>query len=203
MTDIPGDEAPKRISNMQEFQSYVKDGTRGYLDSVPIAAMAAWFGPGGSQMYFQPLGQFQIDPYSTPIAIFHDDNVIRVYTLPSKVPDPKPAVWTDRRPRRYTFTKTAPTYVVEEMDLQLMADEIIDEWVVLAEATSSAEAELDKVIQWITDEKPATIADIIVGLHEGAHRMTDDDGDEEEEDDDASGGGNVTPPPAPQTPPAH
>lgn len=148
MTDVVEvEEEDEKIATIEQFNARI---ARGVGDAVhPVGAMLAWFGPDGKPSHWKPLETVPFDRFSLVIALYQDDSVVRVYTLPAKAPEPVDKDWKIRRPLRYTLTKTAATYVVEEMDLRTMADEIIDERVRLATGMNSADAELEKVIEMV------------------------------------------------------
>ena len=193
------DETPVKITNFKEFNARVAEGIAEYLGHVPSTAMVAWFGPGGAPSYFRPLAPMPIDRYSIPIAIFQNDDVVRIYTLPAlppemrSPPEPPEKDWVVRKPLRFTLTKTAPTYVTEEMDLTIMSSEIIDEWTQAATEMNSADAELEKVmalVEALEPEQPAGAnlkewlrkEELLEALEARDHREVDDETQEGEDE---------------------
>jgi hypothetical protein len=197
------------VVDSKTLDAFINRGIREYLGKVPVATMVGWYGKAGTIEYFQTpkiqadgsasVHPLPIDRYSVPMAIFQNDEVIRVYTLPMPIPKERPADWVDRGPRRFTFTKTAPTLVIEEMTLATIGAEIVDEWTQLAEEMTSADAELEKVVSLVeameTDQPNGTNLkewirkqELLDLLEDKVHRETEEDDDEEEEDEVANGG---------------
>jgi hypothetical protein len=221
-TPIPAPAAPPvdppvEINDTKSFYSVLDAGTKAYLGRVPVATAVGWFGPRDATGATVGLTFFQlpqrltdgtaravpmsIDPFSVPIAIFQDDAMIRIYTLPAVVPEPRPDAWTDRAPRRFTLSKAAPTMVIEEMTLAVMADLIVDEWVGLAEGMSGADVELERVVELIDAMEPEQPVganakewirkdDLIEALEAKEHRGVDE---EEEEEPEANGSPTMAP----------
>src|SRR5271165_4160066 len=113
------EEDDEKVTSIEQFEARI---ARGVGDTVtPTGMTLAWFGPDGKPSYWTRFQPAPLDRFSGVIAVYQNDLVVRVYTLPLEPPKPKPADWDVRFPRRYTLTKTAPTYVVEEMNLTMMA----------------------------------------------------------------------------------
>ena len=192
MTDAPAPEVEEdededeKVTTIERFNARI---ARGVGDAAtPVGSMVAWFGPDGKPSHWRPAGAVPFDPFSIIIALFQNDAAVRVYTLPAAIPEPQPKDWKVRRPLRYTLTKAAPTYVVEEMDLTTMADEIIDERVRLAAGMSTADAELERVIDLVElmDPTPGTAnvidrAELLEALEARDHREFDEAPEEKEE----------------------
>jgi hypothetical protein len=222
-TPIPTDPPPTstaapvvEITDAKSFYAVLDAGTKNYMGKVPVATAVGWFGPRDATGAAVGLTFFQlpqrltdgtaravpmsIDPFSVPIAIFQDDGMIRIYTLPAVVPTPRPAEWTDRAPRRFTLSKAAPTMVIEEMPLGVMAELIIDEWTELAEGMSGADVELERVIALVEGLEPEQPVganskewlrkdDLIEALETREHREVDDsDGGDGADGDDGDDG---------------
>jgi hypothetical protein len=201
------------LKTMKEFGERIMVAAGVDVDELPHGVMFTWFGaPNGSPTVFRQGEPAPLDPQSRVIALFQNDDAARIYTIALVPPDPKPADWKPKAPARYTFSKLAPTYFVETMTLEVMADEIGDEWSELADGVSSGQRELDAVIEHIEglDEwvgKSTLIAELQGGLHHGV------DGDDEEEGEgelDDGPSDTIPPPPGvaaiveapPETPPS-
>jgi hypothetical protein len=183
----------EKLTSIKEFGERIAQGVETDPAELPQSQTAAWFGPGGSLLYLELFKPNPLDrvagsallSYSVIAAIFHDDETIRVYTLPAAIPDPRPTDWKVRSPGRTTLTKTAPTYVTEAIPLDTMADLIIDEWNALAGASSPADAELAAVVDYIeslneTVSRERLVSDLTEGLHRGEAEPDDDDDEPEE-----------------------
>jgi hypothetical protein len=164
---------------------------RTIADAVDIADLpqpqtAVLACPGAPPTKIELAKDVPFDPNSVVIGIFHDDEVIRIYSLGKAAPNPPPAGWKPSLPTRYVLTRTAPTYVSEVMSMDTMAAEMIDEWVQVAEGMNSAKAEREAVVAWletfVPDMQSAMFNEIIADIREGVHVEPDDDDDEEEED---------------------
>lgn len=187
MTEVAAEETEEHVTTIEQFNARIAAGIGD--QATPVGSMAAWFGPDGKPSHWRPGNPVPFDSFSFIIAIFQDAATVRVYALPAKPPEPQPADWKVRRPLRYTLTKVAPTYVIEEMDLTMMADEIIDERVRLATEINSADAELEKVIALIEflDPIPGGInvidrAELLEALEARDHREYEEEPDGEEPD---------------------
>ncbi len=174
------------ITTIKEFGEKILEGVNADIDDLPKGSMAAWFGAAGSGVtYFRHGETMPIEQYSRIVGIFQGDNDIRVYTI---CVDPKsagletPAGWKTQPPRRYTFTKTAPTYVAEVMSLETMADEIIEEWNELADDDDDEPGEFEAITEYIGGLDTLLDRDrLLADLNDGAHHP-DDEGDDGEED---------------------
>jgi hypothetical protein len=212
---------PPAVVDPKSFYARLDEGTKDYLGKVPVATMVGWFGAGGLTFFQLPQRltdgtaravPMSIDPFSVPIAIFQDDAVIRVYSLPALAPDPRPAEWVDRAPRRFTLTKGAPTLVIEELPLAVMADEIIHEWEELAEGMNLADLELERIVALIDSIDPLqppgankeewiNKAELLEALEAHEHRENDDEEElEDEPEPEVNGAQPPAPPPVPQPP---
>ena len=207
-TVVPEADDEIEVVDSKTLDAYINRGIKRYVGKVPQATVVGWYGKNGIEWIRLPtlkadgsavVHPLPIDPHSVPMSIFQNDAVIRVYTLPMPVPSPRPAEWVDRPPRRFTFTKTAPTVVIEEMSLATVGEEIVSEWVELAEEMSSADAELERVIDFVESLESAQPpganlkewvrkADLIDALDGREHREVDDGEEEEETEQDAPNG---------------
>lgn len=186
MTDVvaENEDEDEKITTLEQFHARI---ARGVGDTTrPVGSLVSWFGPNGAPSFWKPREPVPFDKGSVIIAIFQSDDVVRVYTLPAKTPEPKPADWVERRPLRYTLTRVAPTYVTEEMDLQMMADELIDEHVQVVTGMNSADAELERVIEMVELMDPvpggANVidrAELLEALEARDHREFDPDEEDE------------------------
>jgi len=155
------------------------------LSKLPQGRSVGWLpAPGSLAPTMIKAGEpIPFDPYSRVVSIFHDDEVIRVYTLGLVPPEPKPKDWTPSPPMRFTLTKSAPTYVSEIMNLDTMATEMIKEWVMVESDMTSTEAEREKVVAYleafVTDMQSAMFNEIIQDIREGVHAEPDDDDDDD------------------------
>ena len=171
------------ITTIEEFARTIMEAVD--IDDLPKCAACMVYDPHSGRQVFLKHGEtLPFDPFSRVIAIFQNDAVVRVYTLGAAPPkEGKPAGWKDQPPTRYTITKTAPTYVAETMNLDAMADEIIDEWTEVAEGMSSAESELEKVIDYVSGLDDIIARETLLGeLRDRLHREggdDEDDGDDE------------------------
>lgn len=186
---MPEDE---RISTITEFTDKILDGVGADINDLPRSSSMLWLGPGGSPVFLEVKKAVPFDPSSFVVAIFHNDAVVRVYTLPLKQPTPVPDGWKVRPPQRYTLSRTASTYVCDEMSLDTMADEIVEEWNQLALEMSSADIELEAVKDYIEGLPPTTtLGQLIEMLDAGLHH------EEEEETEIVENGATVPAPPPP------
>ena len=170
------------IKTIQEFRDRIEEGVNADLTDLPKGTTFAWFpNPvSGEPTMFKVLENVPFDAFSTVIAIFDQGDSITVYTLPRAVPDPKPTNWKVQPQIRYTLTKNAPTYFAEVMSIDAMADLIVDEWNLVAESLSSAEAEREAIADWLSEQPMGPTPILAEKIREGVHA----DGDDEEEDDD-------------------
>jgi hypothetical protein len=170
----------EKITTIKAFSERILSGVQADIDDLRRGGGAMWFGP-GSPCFIELTKPLPFDEYSVAIAVFQNDSVIRVYTLPAVPPTPRPAAWKTREPMCYTLTKLAPTYVFETMSLETMADEIVDEWNELAVEMSSAEAEREAVIDYIESfgAEPIGAMTLAQEIRDEVHLEDDDDeGDE-------------------------
>jgi hypothetical protein len=195
------------ITTGQEFIDTIMAGMSSDINDLPQPQAVAWFNdPLGKATIFRMGQSVPFDEFSFVAGIFHDDAVIRVYTVPRKPPEPKPEAWTIRRPTRYILSRTAPTYVSETMNLEIMATEIIDEWDQLAVDMSSAEVEREAIIAHIEGFGTEAISgpSLIEELRDEVH-LEEDDEDEEETETAEGVGAPPAPPvvvaPTPAAPP--
>ena len=183
------------IETVQECLREIFAGVDGDIDDLPKGATVAWFHTNHFDKktstplptIFRVSEVSPIDPFSRVMGIFHNDDVIRVYTLPTAPPTPRPEAWIDRPPTRYALSRTAPTYVAETMNLDAFAAETIKEWNALAhdgDEGPDADDELLAVVEYIERRNGETggmlaLTKLVEELSEGAHRPDDE---EEEED---------------------
>jgi hypothetical protein len=179
------------IETVQECLQAILEGVEGDIDDLPKGASAVWYPTTTDARTTFRVGEFvPFDPYSRVVGIFHNDDVIRVYTLPAAAPTPRPQAWIDRAPMRYTLSRTAPTYAVDTMNLDAFAAETIKEWNALVddEEGPNADDELLAVVEYIERRSSETggmlaLTKLVEELNEGAHRPDDEEeeeGDEEE-----------------------
>lgn len=188
------------VIDSKTLDAYINRGIKRYVGKVPQATVVGWYGKNGIEWIRLPtlkadgsavVHPLPIDPHSVPMSIFQNDAVIRVYTLPMPVPSPRPAEWVDRPPRRFTFTKTAPTVVIEEMSLATVGQEIVSEWKELADELVTADEELELVMELVESMESAQPpganlkewvrkADLLEALEARDHREVDDEEEEEE-----------------------
>jgi hypothetical protein len=148
------------------------------LDELPLCSQYVWPSPEGQPMRFS-LGE--PSPFKNParvFAIFLDEDLARVYTMPAGGADEK-----NRAPKRYTLQSWS-RFGVEAMGLQTFLDEIATEIGDLDPAGEEREA----IAQWLAENVSPAVADQI---REGAHE------DVEDEDEDDVETGKVIPLPAP------
>jgi hypothetical protein len=170
------------ITTIQEFRDAIEEGVNADIADLPRGTTLAWF-PTVSQSptMFKVTQPVPFDQYSTVIAVFDQGEAVTVYSLPRAVPEPKPSDWKVQPPLRYTLTKNAPTYVAEELSIDTMAELIIDEWNLVAESLSSAEAEREAVADWLATQGARTADSVAEEVREGAHNEDDDsDADDDE-----------------------
>lgn len=164
------------IETLDQFRTRILEGVVADIDDLPKGMSAAWFNnPATNQpTIFQVKEVAPFDKYSRVVAIFQGDHTVRIYTMASAPPDPKPADWPPREPTRYTLSRTAPTYVAEVMTLEAMADAIIDEWNLVA-GPETPDDELEAVIEYIAGLDVLVERDkLLTALREGDHH---DDGE--------------------------
>lgn len=152
------------------------------ITMLPRVQRVAWFPTvGAGPTAFKSGEEVPIDPSSLVFSIFHDDEVIRIYTLGKAAPTPKPDGWVAQPPTRYTLTKAAPTSVAEIMSLDTMAEEMINEWTNVESSMSSAEAEREAVIAWVASfgDEPISSSTLIQDLRDEVHLESDDDEDDD------------------------
>jgi hypothetical protein len=186
------DDTAQVVMTAREFGERIVEGAGVDIESLRHGALFAWF----DKMVFRQAEPLPMNPQATVIAIFQNDDVVRVYTL-ARPPDPRPDSWKPGPPACYTLSKAAPTYVVETMSLEVMADEIADEWSELADGMSSAARELEAVVAHVEgmDElihRDQLLKDLAEGIHHGI-----DDEDEPEEPSGVVAGDTTPPPPGP------
>jgi hypothetical protein len=187
------------ITTGKEFVDRIMAGMSSDINDLPQAQTAAWFNsPTGNATVFKTGEPVPFDEFSFVAGIFQDDTVIRIYAFPRKAPEPTPANWVVRRPTRYTLTRTAPTYVSEFMNLEVMADEIINEWDQLASGMSSAEVEREAIIDWLSTFGNEQLFGprLIEEIRDEAHLETDESDDDEPDEPEETGVGAAPPPPA-------
>lgn len=158
------------------------------LDAVPMTSQYFWPSPDGSMMGFT-IGEKT--PFKIPgltFAIFVDDEVTRVYTLPAPEASEK-----HRVPKRYTF-QSQGRYGVEAMSMETFIDEVAEE----VSGMDPAADERAAVVAYLEDKGLASVAEEIrAGLHDAE---VDDEEDDEEEDDEEEEETPPTPPEAPKPP---
>jgi hypothetical protein len=102
---------------------------RSGLDSfgdVPIPKRAVWEDPGGSLMNIEINEPSPFDKNSIVLGLFHDDEEVRVYTLPKQRGEAK----------RYCLSKRGRTFVVETFSsLEMIIDSLAEEYHVLGITT--------------------------------------------------------------------
>jgi hypothetical protein len=95
---------------------------RSGLDSfgdVPIPKRAVWEDPGGSLMNVELNQSSPFDKKSVVMGLFHDDEEVRVYTLPAEKGEAK----------RYCLSKRGRTFVVETFSsLEMIIDSLAEEY---------------------------------------------------------------------------
>lgn len=115
---------------------------RSGLDSfgdVPIPKRAVWEDPGGSLMNVELNKVSPFDKTSVVMGLFHDDEEVRVYTLPTEKGEAK----------RYCLSKRGRTFVVETFSsLEMIIDALAEEYNTLGIATEVIDDDDD-------DETPA------------------------------------------------
>lgn len=177
------------ITTIKEFSDALIEGVRADFEDLPKGSAFAWFPTvTNAPTVFRHGEQVPFDPYSRIIALFQDEGVAKVYSMPAAPPNPVPADWKSRAPTRYTLTKTAPTYFAETMSLDAMASELIDEWNQIADGVNAADMELEAVIGYIEDQLANTdgstdlisVSALLEDLRGEVHRGLDsDDGSDE------------------------
>jgi hypothetical protein len=186
------------ITDVKEFGQYIQDSAASDIDELPKCGTVGWFGPNGGFMFFEVFKPNPLDRFSTIFAIFQSDDTIRLYQLPGAKPaDVAEKDWRIRPPSRWTLTRVAPTYVSEAFpSMDSIADAIIAEFDELGEESTSADAELAKVLEFIEAASPLTDRNTLLEqLGDLQHREVEDDDDDEPE---AAGVG--APPAAPSAP---
>jgi hypothetical protein len=191
------------IKTIQEFRDRIEEGVNADITDLPKGQSVAWFAPPGSNTatMFRVLSDVPFDAYSTVIALFDQGDSITAYTLPKAPPELKPADWKVTSPCRYTLTKTAPTYLMEVMTIDAMADLIVDEWNLVADTMSSAEAEREAIADWLSSQ-PSTshatgVAEII---RSGEYAEEDEEEDDAPESSSTPTTNGAAPPSAPAIP---
>jgi hypothetical protein len=200
------------ITTVKEFGEAILEGVRAPIDDLPKPALVAWFGLNASLLYIEINKPNPLDRFSVVIAIFHDEEALRIYTLPAALPqgvsgsggkfvdgNGNPVDWRIRAPSRSILSRIAPTYVTEAFpNLDVMADAIIDEWNMLADGISSADAELEAVIEYLETfpKGGVSVEHILDDLRAGAHHIDEDD------EDDGDDSPTTTPNQEPASPPA-
>jgi hypothetical protein len=180
------------ITTIKEFGDAILEGVRADFNDLPKGATFAWFNnpSTNSPTMFKHGEPVPFDSFSRVIALFQDDDVVRIYTMPAAPPNPIPADWKARSPTRYTLTKTAPTYFAETMNLDAMASEMIEEWNAIADGINAADIELESVIEYIEglaiEGAMVNSSVLLEGLRNEEHREEDDSDPEPETEPDAS-----------------
>jgi hypothetical protein len=187
------------IQTIKELGEAILEGVRADPSMLPKPALVAWFGPNASLLYIEINKPSPMDRFSVVVGIFHDDDNIRIYTLPASVPkeatkgpDGKLMVgnfeWIVRSASRIILSRISPTYVQESLpNLDALADAMIDEWNVLAEGVTSAELELESVCDYLEGLEPGryglsadAVSALAQDLRAGEHHADDEDEDEDE-----------------------
>ena len=201
-TFISGETQTMTITTVQEFGEAILEGVRTPIQDLPKPAQVAWFGPNAGLVYIEINKPNPLDKFSVVVAIFHDDESFRIYTMPAAIPaeikatpdgkftfpNGSPADWRVRALSRSILSRLAPTYVTEAFpNLDVMADAIIDEWNMLADGVSSADAELEAVCDFIEAEIEAPtpfggLQQLVDDLRAGAHHEEDDEDDDGDSD---------------------
>jgi hypothetical protein len=166
------------ITSGKEFGEKIIAGMPADINDLPRAQKTTWFNaPNGKPTVFEMSKAVPFDPYSFVVGMFHDDEVIRIYTVPLVPPEPKPEEWKVRSPTRYILTRAAPTFVSEVMSLDVMADEIIDEWAQVADGMNSAEVEREAVIAHLESygAEPLSPKSLIEELRDEVHLEDDEE----------------------------
>jgi hypothetical protein len=188
------------ITDVKEFGQYIQDSAASDIDELPKCGTVGWFGPNQGFMYFEVFKPNPLDRFSTIFAIFQSDDTIRIYQLPGAKPADFPEKdWKVRAPSRWTLTRVAPTYVSEAFsNLDTLADAIVAEFDELGEASTSADVELSRVLEFLEAASPLTpVRELVEQLGDLQHREIDDDDDEEPETDPAGAAPTVSSPPTP------
>lgn len=183
-----------KITSVKEFGEYIQNNALVDPTELPKDAQVGWFGPSGTISFIDVGKPLPLDPYSTVLAIFHDETSYRLYTAPTAVPNPRPTEWKDRALGRWILNVVSPTFVVESFPtLDVMADAIVEEWNAVAGEIGGAEAELDAVIDYLevaleagqSGERAPSLMSLIEGLRAGDHHGDDDDDDDEDSGEDS------------------
>jgi hypothetical protein len=188
------------IADVKEFGQYIENNTASDIGELPKCGSVGWFGPNGGFMFFEVFKPNPLDRFSTIVAIFQSDDTIRLYQLPTAPPKDVGTDWRVRPASRWTLTRVAPTYVSEAFpSMDSIADAIVEEFDEIGEGSTSADAELARVIQFLEDASPLTpVPELVEQLGDLQHREDDDDDEEPEEE--PAGVGAAPVPVAPLTP---
>ena len=112
--------------NTNELKDKIEEASGLSIDELPRVTGLSWFqGLTGKQVVVVTGAEFPLLEGAVVYAMFQNDDVVRVYTLSKDQKKASP-------PSRYTFTKSAPTFVAEVMSLDTFIDEIAEEWQMVA-----------------------------------------------------------------------
>jgi hypothetical protein len=184
-----------KITTIKEFGERILSGVHADVDELPKVAVVHW-----NEMNFVHNEALPFDEFSLVIELFHEDDIVRVYTMPKAPPsNPPPKDWKPRHPTRYSLTKRGRDFVAETMSLTTMADEIANEWNQVALGLSSAEAERDAVVSYIETfgAEPINGVELAQEIRDEVHLEDDEDDDEETDSPDET---NHTEPVSPTIP---
>lgn len=174
---------------------------------VPIGEQCVWYGPPGNT---DPLQLIQIRVQETfrlfkqhaVVAIFHDDEEIRVYTMLNGQPDPKQPMLA--APRCTHLSKYGPTYFMNILPIDAFVTAMAADWSLVAYDMTPVERARIEIGTFVREnaEKPVqdrmSLEDLADAIESGEYE--DDEEEDEEEDDDDKPDAPPAPPAAPGAP---
>lgn len=114
------------------------------------------------------------------LAIFDDEEEIRVYTFPGTSADPKNPMAA--APRGYHLSKKAPTYVVKIYPIDALVTAIASDQSLVAYDMTPVERARIEIGAYIRENADKTIADLADDIESGEYEDDEDDDDDDDKE---------------------
>jgi hypothetical protein len=133
------------------------------VDDLPAASVYAWWSPQyGKYQHFRLGEEHPWDKQLRVAFLFREDNAIRAYTVPG--PDWKPKEGDQHPLKRWILSKENQSYEVETLTLEGFIQGVADEWMVVAEGMTTADAERDRIVDFLKTKGWGVAADAVEAL---------------------------------------
>lgn len=134
------------------------------IDDLPVAQVYSWWHPMyGKYQDFRHGERHPWDDGLLVVGLFRDDDEVRVYTVRDK-----PTTGADKQDvspfKRFILSKRNQSYEVELLTHEGFVESIADEWMVVAEGMTTADAERDRIVKFLKKKGFNASAELVEAL---------------------------------------